>query len=235
MKSLYLILAVFLVVACGPRDDEKFLGGDGNQGGFDLKSGEIVERKNEGDKLPTCDQSDDPTWDTVRLFNEVSFIFDDLDKLQVVVGKGSRNCVKISNQDSIEIEVQNDPQAKGFDGTGVRYFVIALHLMNTADLLNQQESLEKVAKGMAMSVEQLKEFLNSEPRRDQITLTYLKPTTGTEPPKEVSSSLKFATKKGEVASDCKDLRWTSIRVSQEIFKNLLGNSNGGPKLACHHQ
>ncbi len=173
----YILSLVLLVTlsSCGPRDDESLLGGGSNRGqGYDLQAGKVLEVTTEGQKLESCREADQPTWDTIRIYKETSFIFDKTDQLKVVVGRGDFNCVPVSSKTAIQIEVQDGTWQK----TGDFYFVSKLEMHNLDDFLVKGELVAKTAKDMAMSEDQLRSYLTTDNTRPQITLTYLKPADG---------------------------------------------------------
>ncbi len=206
---LYLFLSLTLLISCGPREDELNAGIGGRMGAYGAEV--TVEGQNE--KLPSCNAEEDPTWNTVRLFEELSMIFDRTDTLKVVVSKGSRNCVKVSNSEPVEIVIKNDPSSENFTNTGHFYFVTKIEILNTANLLSNEGRLRSVSEGMNMSVDQMRAFLTqSDFVRDQITLTYL--SKG-----EVSLEKQLVNQNNQKLSTCSDEgdpTWNSIRLFEEL-------------------
>jgi hypothetical protein len=228
MKSVLSLICVFaLITHCAPRDDESLIGSGGDRGGFDLKSGQTLRVTEQGQKLSSCNQDDDPTWNTIRLFAELSFMFSKVNDLKVIVGKGSRNCVKVSDQDAVEIVLQDAPQSKNYDSSGAFYLVTKLEMMNTQDFLNNAGMVNDMARDMGMSADQLKAFLATEPKRDQITITYLKKADGSSN-KPGPKKDEFQLAKGDIITttlegnklpscrDEKDPTWQTIRLPFDL-------------------
>ncbi len=221
MKSITLLVLILTFVGCGPRDDESLLGGGFNSGqGFDLNSGQVLTVTEQGQKLQSCRDDDQPTWNTVRIYKETSFVYDRVDELNVIVGRGDFNCVPVSNSKAVEVEVQED----SWRGTGVYYFVTKLEMHNRDDFLANSDLVKKTAEGMAMSEDQLRTYLTTNNDRPQITLTYLKPADGSQSSQQEDYQLESgfvltAQKEGVKLPTCNaddDPTWDTIRAPYEL-------------------
>ncbi len=222
MKSI-LILALAFWTACAPRDD---LSPQEGTGGFNQQTTPI-KISNEGEKLSTCSKDTDPTWDTIRLFNELQFIFNKLDQVSLIVGKGTRNCVKVSSIRPVELVIQKVANAMDFENSGAFYFVSAIEIVNTDDLLGNNPLMQELSKGMAMSVAELETFLRTD-KRSQMTITYLQKSPAssqegsvTSPPAENSPTGQIKIYRepeftGKTASSCNN-PWKDLRIFPDVF------------------
>lgn len=225
MGLLRSLLCVLLLVSCGPRDDEKLLGGGDRGDGFGLKSGERISVAENNKKLPSCSKDDQPTWDSIRLFDELSFMYPKAGNLSVIVGKGDFNCVQVSDSQTVEIDFSD---GTGWKGSGHHYYVYEIVMMPTEDLLNDNFKLKEVAQGMQMSVEQMKSFLNSQPTKAEVTLTYLKRKDGQTTEPEENLSISIYDELGKTMESCKDKVFTDLRVfpkEREILSQAIESKN----------
>lgn len=232
--KLGLILVFGVLLACSPRDGLR----DNNSGGGG-RTPQIAPTatvNSENAKLSTCNQATDPTWNTIRLFNELQMIFPKVNQLQWVIGKGTRNCVKVSSTEPVEIVIQKVAEGQQFDSTGAKYLVTSIEIVNTQDLLNDTVGLQKWAAGMAMTVTELQTFLTTD-SRPQMTITHLKSlkgegTTTSPAPQPDSPSVSpiviFEGEEwqGKTPSDC-STPWSDMRVFPEIESLVRENLEKG--------
>ncbi len=227
MRSIALLVLVltFVFAGCGPRDDESLLGGGFNSNqGFDLNSGQVLTVTEPGQKLQSCRDDDQPTWNTVRIYKETSFIYDKVDELKVLVGRGDFNCVPVSKTKAVEVEVQEE----SWRGTGVYYYVTKLEMHNRDDFLANNSLVKKTAEDMAMSEAQLRTYLTTNNDRPQITLTFLEPADGSQASQQEDYQLESgyvlsAQKEGVKLPTCNaddDPTWNTIRAPFE-FKEMF--------------
>ena len=234
MKFLSALIMCSLICSCGPRDDEKLAnGGQGNQ---KIKSGSTLVVTAQDGMLSTCNKSVAEAWSDIRMFPELSYLSDKTDQFKAVVSKGI-NCSKVSSQETVEIVFKDE--SGGFNGTGSYFYITKIEAMNTKDFLKDEKRVSEVAKDMAMTSDQLKDYINAEPYKDQVSVTYLKPADGQnnnggsttpveeDPSESEYSWFKLPEAEGKTASDCKggELVWTSMRVylptQSFVNENLL--------------
>ncbi len=216
MKSFSLFFFILCIASCGPRDDEKLRdqGGNGGNPGFALAADQVLTASAPGQKLESCSQPDQPTWDTLRLYKETSFLFDKVDQLKVIVGRGDFNCAPVKSG-PLQIEVQD---GMAWRKTGVFYVVDKIEMHNLEDFLRKTDLVQKIARDMAMTEDQLRSFLTAGNARPQITITYLQGSdTEVVPPSlPVVKELSFLETEGQTISECGETIWTDIRLVPEI-------------------
>ncbi len=199
MKFFLVSLALLTLAACGPREDERInQGGGAGAAGVQLKSGQVLETSKQGEMPETC-PGDAKAWNTIRLFPELSFIFDRLDELKVVVAKGDFNCLKVSDQEAVQIVTgQGDGKYKD---SGVFYHVEKILIQRADDFLGDSKLFKKMAQDMAMSEAQLRAFLNDRPKQN-VNITFLKPAdpdaiqNNKGPSLKIDSGLKYGSIEG---------------------------------------
>jgi hypothetical protein len=230
---------VFTFISCSPRDEIV----EGQLGSF---SSTVISVEKDGAKLPTCttkegDEKPKPTWNTIRFFHELNFIFPKVknNELSIIVSKGDFNCVKISSDETVELETQIEPRGKDYEKTGAFVYVKKLEIMDTGYLLNNTALMSEFADGMGMSVGQLSTYLKSSPVKTKVNITYVSKTKGKlsddDKPKDdggdsnskLLTYLKLPGDQGKTAGDCGS-EWTSLRLQKwfieehaEVLKNKI--------------
>lgn len=177
MKHIFALFLSLFLLQCGPRDDASLNNGSG-AGTVSLKAGGTLSVSQEGQKLSTCSQPGDPSWNSIRLFAELNFMFDKVDRLKAIVSKGTYNCTPVSLKNTVSIDLQQAPQSKDYKKSAY-YHVTKIEIRNTSDVLNSPELLNTLATDMAMTSDQLKNYLLSPPQKSQINISYLKPADET--------------------------------------------------------
>lgn len=214
----FLISILFLFSGCSPKDDVRE-GGNGPSGGIQLKSGSILNFDKKGERVGTCG-FDDPekVWTSVRLHQELSYLFPEVKDLKVVVSKGANNCNKIGSR--VQIQTKS---AEGWDDSGVFLKVKAVLVLNEQDFYTNKfkKLFELTLEGMMMTEAQMKAFLDAPPNKAQINVVFFESdedSSGDDDsePLPVSEVEFFSLPdfQGQTASECKN-NWNSIQVYSE--------------------
>ncbi|MCJ8277612.1 MAG: hypothetical protein HRT44_05385 [Bdellovibrionales bacterium] len=213
-----------------PRDQVTvaFLSKEPIEGGatnpFEDFGDEIEEVTSKDQKLSTCSGDEQPTWSTIRLFNEFRDLIGDklgTAEITAIVSKGDFNCVKVGSK--VEFELQNE-EGSGFEKTGSFVYVQKILRMDTGYLLSESDRLMEYAKAMGLTVSQLSDYIRDRPR-DQVTVTFVSleespvddggvsddPVVDDDP---VVSGPSFTILKnaGEKTESCGDQTWLGLRL-----------------------
>jgi hypothetical protein len=207
--SLLSILGLSFLISCAPRDGAQ-------------PTAPRVRLFDLGAKLPTCSDEGAPTWSTIRLYAESSFLFENLGELRNIVAKGSRTCVEVNRDRPIEIEYEVSPGQ--FRRSGHFYYVRELQLMDTRDLLADDFLMERFSDGMGITPEELRAFLLSSPRRDQVHVMVLgRAGSGSVGSSDGPEVVEEAGQKLSTCSGASDPTWSSIRLFndfQPVFEHI---------------
>ena len=127
---------------------------------------------------------------------------------------------------------------KDYENTGAKVYVKKVQVMNTKDLLARTDLLAEFAAGMTMTVGQMIAFLQQEPYKEQVNITFVSKTASSPSDNGSSDSdnddtdtdsgnsgsgisiLRLPGDVGKTISQC-STPWTDIRIFKEISDNTL--------------
>ena len=182
-----------------------------------LKPGQVYEISKEGETLPTCDPAKKP-FSSLRLGKELQGIYEKIDKLTQVLSI-RRNCLAISEKDSVEVQVQDEN--KKFIGSGEFVFVKKIEWMLKEDLLKNSVRLKDLADGMQMEIQDVVDYINTS-KFDDLNITTIQNTNSVTTPPPPGNNLKYIQlpkDEGKTLSSCSRPR-SQLQI-REIFQDEL--------------
>lgn len=208
--------------------DSDLEGGAGSDGENENTLPEPVVVSEPGMKLPSCSKDSDPTWKTLRLKNDLSGMFSKIDDLKVVVNRGDFNCLPVSENSSVEVELQQQADSKKYEKSGVYYKVTQVELVSLIEFLLDSQKVQMVASGMGMSVDELEAYLSQNPYPEFLNLTYVERTEEAPSPGTIEiKEFVLPEYQGKAASQCHSF-WKNIRLfpeTKDLFLESVKNKS----------
>jgi len=189
---------------------------------YTLPKGTMETVFGEGSKLSSC--SSDNVWKSVRLPFALSGIYEKLEGVSVVLGKGAENCVQVSDSSTVELMTEKEEGTGKYDSTGLFYKVRKLQVLNSSDLLADQTLMQTVIDGMGLAEADLKVFLDAEPKKEVVTITYLEKSEEVKAP-VVNPIMVYDVDGAMTVEACTRpdgsvMTWSDIRINSDVQEKM---------------